>query len=98
MPEQEVLPPLNETIVRKASTEDVGRIKKTIFKLFPDSVLIKEINGYLRFGLGNIVISEVMKKLNESHEEIRKGWGLSHSNLEDVFMEVVKKYEKNSEL
>ena len=91
LPEQ-VLPPLNETITRKASSEDVGKIKGRILKLFPGSILIKEINGYLRFGLGNIVISEVMKKLNLCDEEIRKGWGLSHSNLEDVFMEVVKKY------
>lgn len=81
-------------MVRKASVEDVHHIKEKISRLFPYSILVKEINGYLRFKLGNIVISEVMEKLNESPEEIRKGWGLSSSNLEDVFMEIVGRYKE----
>lgn len=38
-----------------------------------------------------------MEKLNESRDEIKKGWGLSSSTLEDVFMEVVRKYEKDTQ-
>jgi len=52
----------------------------------------------MRFNLGNIVISEVLVKLAESeNEEITKGWGLTNSNLEDVFLQVVRKFDKEDE-
>jgi hypothetical protein len=54
---------------------------------------VKEINGYLRYNLGKVKISEVMEILNSQDEHIRNGWALSNSTLEDVFLAVVTKFD-----
>ena len=62
--------------------------------IFPKAKLEREINGYLRYNVGQIVISEAMKELSECGlEELRDNWSLSNSNLEDVFLEVVRKFD-----
>lgn len=69
-------------------------IKNTIVSIFPKAKLEREINGYLRYNVGQIVISEAMKELSECGlEELRDNWSLSNSNLEDVFLEVVRKFD-----
>lgn len=66
--------------------------------MFPQAVIDREISGYLRFNIGNIVISEVMASLAKSElEEVRNNWGLTSSNLEDVFLAVVNKFDRQEE-
>ena len=66
--------------------------------MFPHCLLDREISGYLRFNLGNIVISQIMRKLGSSDiEDIRNNWGLTNSNLEDVFLAVVNKFDRQDE-
>jgi hypothetical protein len=44
----------------------MNEIQNKVMGLFPHAVLERVISGYMRFNLGNVVISEVMVKLTES--------------------------------
>lgn len=63
--------------------------------MFPRAQLVREISGFLRFNLGDVNVSDVLTTLAKSNsQEIRQGWAISNSTLEDVFMKVVEKYDK----
>ena len=49
--------------VARRNEARVNAIKKAISAMFPQAVLDREINGFLRFNVGQIVISEAMVAL-----------------------------------
>ena len=70
------------------------KIKTAIKQMFPNSWVDREINGFLRFGLNDVRISNVLTLLHESSiEDIRQNWGLTDSSLEDVFLQVIKIFQ-----
>lgn len=61
-------------------------------------MLIKKFNNNFSFGLGqNYLVSEVFLKLQKNKSKLGiKNWGIINSSLEDVFLEVVSKFDSET--
>ena len=81
-------------MIKEQNAKKVSRLKAAVKKIFPQAELEREINGYFKYNIGDIVISEAMRSLASSDlAELQGNWSLSNSNLEDVFLEVVNRFE-----
>lgn len=69
---------------------------KFIKNNFEDSYLVKNFNTNFIFKLGpNIVVSDVFELLSKHREQLGIAqWGVINSSLEDVFMAVVERFDK----
>lgn len=78
--------------------EDEKKVElvKFIKNNFEESYLVKNFNTNFIFKLGsNIVVSEVFELLSKHREQLGiSQWGVINSSLEDVFMAVVERFDK----
>eukprot|EP00825_Cyclidium_porcatum_P001911 TRINITY_DN10889_c0_g1_i1.p1 TRINITY_DN10889_c0_g1~~TRINITY_DN10889_c0_g1_i1.p1 ORF type:complete len:206 (-),score=28.32 TRINITY_DN10889_c0_g1_i1:340-957(-) len=79
------------------ANENYQKTKDMIKQILPQSTLVNDVNGNFiyQIPLKGLVISTLFDQLEECKTQYKiQTWGISQSTLEDVFMELISKYDK----
>jgi hypothetical protein len=78
--------------------EKLERIKERIFSAFPKAQISKEIGGLVKFNIAQARVSEILEQLHGlADDTLSFEWAISDSTLEDVFLEVIARFEPRKE-
>jgi hypothetical protein len=75
--------------------ERIYRIKQKILHKFSNAVINKEIGGLVKFNIPEARVSEILEYLHSLIDDsFNFEWSISDSTLEDVFLEVIHRFER----
>ena len=78
--------------------ERLMRIKSKLLAMFHPATVVKEISGVIKLSVAESTVSVLLENLEAlSKEEEGFEWAISESTLEDVFLEVVARYDPKME-
>ena len=74
------------------------KVKERIRGAFPSASISKEIGGLIKFNIAQAKVSDILEELHRIVDgSFNFEWAISDSTLEDVFLEVILRFDRPKE-